>query len=127
LGATMEQCMERTLERVNSKYLYIAFTATAIGQASGGNMPDILNKISETIRELSKLEKKIASMTAQGKLQGYVLTLMPAAFGVIIYKMDPSLIAPLFNDFFGYLIVIAAVVMDAIGAFFIWKIINVEI
>ena len=127
LGTTMEQCMDRAMDRVDSKYLYIAFTATSIGQVSGGNMPDILNKISETIRELSKLEKKIASMTAQGKLQGIVLTMMPAAFGGIIYKMDPSLIAPLFNDFFGYLIVIAVILLDAVGAFFIWKIINVEI
>jgi tight adherence protein B len=127
LGATMEQCMDRALERVASKYLYIAFTATSIGQASGGNMPDILNKISETIRELSKLEKKIAAMTSQGKLQAIVLTLLPAAFGLVIYKMDPSLIAPLFNDFFGYLVIIAVVLLDAVGGFFCWKIINVEI
>jgi len=127
LGATMDQCMERTLERVESRYLYIAFTATSIGQASGGNMPDILNKISETIRELSKLEKKIRAMTAQGKMQGFVLTLLPLVFGVIIYRMDPTLIAPLFNDFFGYLFVIAALVLDVVGGFFCWKIINVEI
>ena len=127
LGATMDQCMERTLERVDSRYLYIAFTATSIGQASGGNMPDILNKISETIRELSKLEKKIRAMTAQGKMQGFVLTLLPVVFGVIIYKMDPTLIAPLFNDFFGYLFLIAALVLDVVGGFFCWKIINVEI
>jgi tight adherence protein B len=127
LGATMDQCMERTLERVDSRYLYIAFTATSIGQASGGNMPDILNRISETIRELSKLEKKIRAMTAQGKMQGFVLTLLPLVFGVIIYRMDPSLISPLFNDFFGYLFLIAALVLDVIGGFFCWKIINVEI
>jgi tight adherence protein B len=127
LGATMDQCMERALERIDSRYLYIAFTATSIGQASGGNMPDILNRISETIRELSKLEKKIRAMTAQGKMQGIVLTLLPVVFGVIIYKMDPSLIAPLFNDFFGYLFLIAAMILDVVGGFFCWKIINVEI
>lgn len=127
LGTTMDQCMDRTVKRADSDYLYIAFTATSIGQASGGNMPDILNKISETIRELSKLEKKIKAMTAQGKMQGIVLTMLPVVFGAIIYKMDPTLIAPLFNDFFGYLFLIAAIVLDVIGGFFCWKIINVEV
>jgi Flp pilus assembly protein TadB len=41
--------------------------------------------------------------------------------------MDPSLIAPLFNDFFGYLFLIAALALDVVGGFFCWKIINVEI
>ena len=127
LGATMGQCMERTLERVKSKYLYLAFTAIEIAQVSGGNLPDVLNKISETIRELSRLEKKIESMTAQGKMQGVVLTLMPAAFALIVYRMDPSMITPLFENVIGYMIITAVIALDAMGAFFIWKIINVEV
>ncbi len=66
-------------------------------------------------------------MTAQGKMQGVVLTLMPAAFALIVYRMDPSMITPLFENVIGYMIITAVIALDAMGAFFIWKIINVEV
>ncbi len=127
LGVTLEQSLENLCARVGSEDLDLFVTATAIVRDTGGNLSEMFDTIADTLRERNTIQGKIKALTAQGRLQGIVIGLMPVALGFILYKLDPNLILPLFHDPLGWLILFMIVLFEAMGAFFIRKIIRIDV
>jgi tight adherence protein B len=127
LGVPLEQALVNLSKRIESEDLDLFVTATNVVKDTGGNMSEMFDSIADTLRERNTIQGKIRALTAQGRMQGIVIGLMPIALGFILYKLDPNLIMPLFNDPIGWAILFIIAVFEAIGAFFIRKIIRIDV
>jgi tight adherence protein B len=127
LGVPLDDALENMSRRITSTNLSIFVSAILISRRTGGNVAEVLETMSSSMKEIFRLEGKIDAMTSQGKAQGLVLGMLPIALGVILYYLDPTMIVPLLTTPQGYAICSAIVVSWAIGLFFIWKIISVEV
>lgn len=127
LGTPLDSALINMQKRVPSRNLQLAVSALIIGRTVGGNIPKILEDIAGTIRESFRLERVIDTQTAQGKMQAWVMGLMPAVVVILFYLMDPELITPLFETLPGYAILGVATVLNLIGVAFILKIVAIEV
>ena len=127
LGTPIEKCLVNLANRVKNNELELFVNSILICGQTGGNLTETFDNIAMVIRERIRLEQKIDSMTAEGRTQGMVLTLMPLFLGVAFYWIDPGLIGLLFTTVLGRIILFLIVALD-IGAWFITKkIVDIDI
>jgi tight adherence protein B len=96
IGISLEEALEHMLNRVESEDLDMVFTAVNIQREVGGNLAEILDVISHTIRERVRIKGEIRTMTAQGKLTGYILSLLPVILALLLYVLNPDYMGLLF-------------------------------
>lgn len=126
LGTPLDHALINMQRRVPSRNLQLAIAALLIGRTVGGNIPKILEDIASTIRESFRLERVIDTQTAQGKMQAWVMGMMPIVVIGLFYLMDPELIQPLFETFIGFIVLSVAAALNIIGVIFILKIIRIQ-
>lgn len=127
LGVPLEEALNNMARRVGSDDLELVATATNISRQLGGNMAEMYETLASTIRERFRLEGKIEALTAQGKLQGWVVAAMPLLLGVVLNYMRPDLMRPMLDHVFGYVLVAAIMVMEIMGILIIRRITNIDI
>lgn len=127
LGAETEKALNNILKRVESDDFELLITAVIIQREIGSNLSEILDNISNTIRERIKLKGEINTLTAQGKISGLIVSLLPIVLGVILYIINPEYIMTLFKSETGIMIVGASVISQLMGILFIKKIIKIEV
>lgn len=127
LGVPLEEALNNMSKRVGSDDLELVATATNISRQLGGNMAEMYETLSNTIRERFRLEGKIDALTAQGKLQGWVVSAMPLLLGVVLNYMRPDLMVPMLDHMFGYILVLVIIVMEILGVLIIRRITNIDI
>jgi len=127
LGVRQEEALQNMADRVGSEDLQLVVTATNISKQLGGNMAEMYDIISSTIRERFRLEGRIRALTSQGKMQGWVVGSMPIALGLILNYMRPDLMEPMLNSWFGYGLIATVIVMEVIGIWMIRKIVAIDI
>jgi tight adherence protein B len=127
LGIGVEQALLSLGERVGSDDLDLVVIATNVSRQLGGNMAEMFETISATARERFRLEGKIDAMTAQGRMQGWIVAAMPLLLGLVLNYLRPDLMQPMLQHPFGYALIGLITVMEAIGVFMIRKIVNVEV
>lgn len=127
LGLQVEDALDHLVERVPSEDLDLVVTSVKIQRTVGGNLAEVLDKIIHTIRERIRIKGEINTLTAQGKLQGIILTLLPPAMMFGIYCMAPDFMSPLFTTLMGKLMLGWAFILQSIGAFMINKIVNIKV
>ena len=127
LGIPIETCLGNLANRVKSNELELFVNSILICGQTGGNLTETFENITMVIRERIRLEGKIDSMTAEGRTQGIVLTLMPLFLGLAFYWIEPELIKLLFTTLAGKIILVLIIGLD-VGAWFITKkIVNIDI
>jgi tight adherence protein B len=127
LGVSLSKSLSRMAERIELVE-YSTFCSTiSIAQESGGKLSDILDSFAASIRERRVLEGRIRSLTAQGKMQGFVLAMLPVIMLGAVYVLDSEMVMPLFTTSIGQLLVLLALVLEIAGIAAIRKVINVEI
>jgi tight adherence protein B len=127
LGVPLEEALVNMGRRVGSDDLELVVVATNIARQLGGNMAEMFETISSVIRERFRLEGKIDALTAQGKLQGWVVAAMPAILGMVLNYMRPDLMEPMMDHWFGYVLVSIIAVMEVLGVIIIRRIVNIDI
>jgi tight adherence protein B len=127
LGVPLEEALNNMSKRVGSDDLELVATATNISRQLGGNMAEMYETLSTTIRERFRLEGKIDALTAQGKLQGWVVSAMPLVLGMVLQYMRPDLMDPMLDHMFGYILVAAIMLMEIMGVLLIRRITNIDI
>ncbi len=127
LGRPIEECMSELAERVPRPDIQMFVTAVNILKETGGNMAETFQTINYTIRERQKIEKKIEALTAQGVMQGVIISLVPVLLLVIFYFADPNYVMPLFTTTLGWVFLFIIVALITVGAFFIKKIITIKV
>jgi len=127
LGVQLEEALVNMSKRVGSDDLELVVVSTNIARSLGGNMAEMFETISATIRERFRLEGKIDALTSQGKLQGWVVAAMPALLGLVLNMMRPDLMQPMLDHLFGYVLVFLIMVMETMGILIIRRIVNIDI
>lgn len=128
LGINMESALEHMLIRVESEDLDLVVTAVNIQREVGGNLAEILDVISHTIRERIKLKGEISVLTAQGRFTGYLISIMPIALALMLYGINPDYMGHLFeNRTCGWPLVGISLTMIGIGSAVVQKIVQIEI
>ena len=101
--------------------------AINILKETGGNMAETFTTIVSTIRERQKLEKKISAMTAQGIMQGIIVTSIPFILGAVFFAIDPGFISPMFETTLGLVLLAAMLALQVIGGMMIKKIVTIKV
>lgn len=127
LGITTEDAMNNMAKRVNSDDLDLSITAVLIQRQVGGNLAEVLTSIASTIRERVKIKGQIKTLTAQGRISGMIIGILPFGIGGIIYVINPEYIKVLFTHPMGKMMLAVGVVSQLIGMLVIRKIINIDI
>ena len=126
LGIDLKEALIEMIERVDSVDLKLFVTAILLQRETGGNLTEILDKISYTIRERFKLIGQIKTYTAQGRMSSWLLGTMPIAFVGIISVLNPEYLAPLFSDKIGHYLIALSVTLQIIGFIVIQKIVRIS-
>jgi tight adherence protein B len=127
LGVPLDQAMENMAKRIKSNNFDLLVTSIVIARQTGGNIAEIFKQLAESIKEIMRLEGKVKALTAQGKMQGFVLGGLPFGITAIMYGISPEMISPLFTTVQGSFILILAFIFWAIGIYLVRKVINVDI
>ncbi|MFQ5477588.1 MAG: type II secretion system F family protein [Candidatus Binatia bacterium] len=122
LGLPVAQAMNNLNNRVVNDNLEIFIAAVLIQFEIGGNLTELLDNISSTIRERFKVEGEVKSLTAEGRISGVVIGLLPIALALIISVMQPSYLKPLFATEQGHTLLGFAAVFEVIGFICIRKV-----
>jgi tight adherence protein B len=102
-------------------------TAVLLQRETGGNLAEILDKLSYTIRERFKILRQVRVYTAQGRLTLMLLMMLPPGLVVLMATMNREFIKPLYTDPIGHWLIAAGIVMQTAGFFLIRKIINIKV
>jgi tight adherence protein B len=123
-GLPMRECLMQMLERVPSQDLRVLVTGILVQKDTGGNLAEILDRIVYVIRERVRIKAEIKTHTAQGRMTGWILCLLPIVMLVLINLIDPGYSDVLFHDPTGQKMLMAGVVLLCLGGFTIRSIIN---
>jgi tight adherence protein B len=126
LGNTLESALDNMQRRVASPDFELVVTAVLIQRQVGGDLASILDTISETIAERVRMRREVMTLTAQGRLSGIVLAILPFAMAGILTFIKPDYLKPLLEDELGRIIIGVAIVSELIGIFFIKKITDIR-
>ena len=127
IGMSFESALQSMSERVGSDDLTLVTTALLISRKTGGNVTEIFDKISETIRGRMKIERKVKTLTAQGRMQGILVSLMPLILGVAMVMLKPEMMIPFLCSFTGVVSVLVVIALIVLGWFFIRKITKIDV
>jgi len=128
-GASVDEVMRRASVRIKLHHYRLLFAAMQTARVRGGNLPDTLDRLGESLREIVRLEEKVRALTAQNKLSAIMMGCMPAAILGVYYLIEPTWVATLFsrdNDW-GLLLLAIAVLLNLAGFLWIRKIVTFEI
>lgn len=127
LGLTLTDALARMLERMPSMDLRLFVTSVSIHREVGGNLAELLEKLAYTIRERLRIRRQIRVYTAQGRLSGYILAVLPIFMAFMIYIIAPDYIAELVNVKTGRYAIGLAVAAQVVGFIVIRRLINIKI
>jgi len=127
LGVPIEEAMEHLVKRMPSEDLDLVVTAISISREVGGNLTEVFDNISYTIRERQRLEGKIRSLTAMGKLQAGIVCSLPIFMALALHFTNPEMMQPLLNTPLGWLMFGVIFVLEVCGILIIRKIVNIDI
>lgn len=127
LGRTVEEALIELGDRVPTPDVQMFVTAINILKETGGNLAETFTTIVLTIRERQKIEKKIQAMTAQGLMQGIIITLVPIALILVFLMVDANYVRPLFTTTFGLIILFVMFGLQIIGGLTIRKIVKIKV
>ena len=126
LGLPTEVALESLAKRVDSDDLELVLTAVLIQRQVGGNLAEVLDNISSTIRERIRIKGEVRTVTAQGRMSGLIISILPPALGLIIYLIDPEHMSLLFTTGIGIAILVFSIFSELLGIYFISKIARIE-
>ena len=127
LGVSVDEGLQHMVERMPGEDLDLVVTAISISHEVGGNLTEVFDNIAQTIRERHRLEGKIRSLTAMGKMQAYVICSLPIIMAVALNFTNPELMEPMLHRPLGLLMLGVIAVLEVCGILVIRKIVNVDI
>jgi tight adherence protein B len=126
-GVALRTALINLTDRVPVQDFRIFVAAVLIQKESGGNLAEVLEKVAQTTRERFRLKKQVSVHTAQGRMTGWILSLLPVVLGLGMYFMNPESMSVLWTDPTGLKLLYTSVTMDVIGALIIRKIVAIRV
>jgi tight adherence protein B len=127
LGLSLSQALDNLVVRMESDDLDLVVTAIKIHARVGGNLTSILEGISATIRERSKLRREVHVITSMQRISSYVIGGLPLGLALIIFSINPGYIMKLFSRGWTLCIPVGAFIFSVIGFLIIRKIVDIKV
>lgn len=127
LGANLDDAFEALGRRIGVLDFDWTILAIQIQREVGGNLAEILEIISETIRERDRLGREIKALTAEGRMSGMVLGLLPVAMALLLYMRSPDYLEPLYTTSRGLTMLAVTGALMIAGFFWMRKIVKIEV
>lgn len=126
-GLPLPESLNNLAQRVPLLDIRFFATAVLIQRETGGNLSEILDNLAAVVRERFKIRRQIRVHTAHGRFTGYVLIGLPAFLGVALSMINPEHMDLLFRDRLGQMLIVAAIVMQIVGWFWITRVVKIEV
>ena len=127
VGMSFEDALTSLDRRVASDDLTLVCTSIDIARRTGGNLTEIFDRISVTIRSRMRIERRVRTLTAQGRMQGMIVTAMPFLLGIAMFVLKPEVMRPFLFSLRGAICVALVLFLVTVGWLFIRKIIRIEV
>lgn len=127
LGMRIAESLGTLLEKIDSIDLHFFVTIIKINSETGGNLAEILDKLADTIRSRLQIRRQVQTFTAEGRLSGYVLLLLPVFVFVAFYLRNPAYMDVFFTERICQMVLLGAAMAQIVGFFIIRKIIDIRI
>ena len=127
LGVHFRDALLQMGSRIPSRDLQFLITAILVQKETGGDLTEILDRAAHVIRDRVRIGGEVRSRTAQGRMTGWILGLLPVIMLILINIVSPGYSNILFQDPLGQQLLYAGAILILIGALFIRKIVNVQV
>lgn len=127
MGKTLNDALDNVAERSASEEMDLVVTAAQISRELGGNLSDIFERLSHSLRRKIEMEGKIKALTSQGKMQGWVVGLLPFFIIAALCMIEPESMRPIFTSLLGWCFLAVILLMEIMGALMIRKIVSIDI
>jgi tight adherence protein B len=127
LGLSLDDSLENLSHRVPVQSVNLMVSAMRIANEAGGSLAETLERASQTLRSQHAMELKIRSLTAQGKLQAWVVGLLPLLLFYILARMEPEAMSVLWTTRMGWGVIAVVLIMEMFGILFIRRIVNIDV
>jgi len=127
LGRPLEDALGDVAVRMESRDFDWSVLAIRIQREVGGNLAELLQTVAETMVQRSRLRGEVKALTAEGRISGIIMGLLPVGLGLFMFTASPSYIGDLFGSMAGWAMVVGSAVMAAAGFAWIQKIIKIEV
>jgi len=126
-GLTLEHALSNMLRRVPSDDLDMLITAINVQREVGGNLAEVLDSISYTIRERLRIKGEIRSKTGQSRISGYMVGMVPIVLAVFIYLINPDYMGQMVTHPCGYVMLGTAVLGIVLGFVVMNKVMQIDV
>ncbi|NQU75751.1 MAG: type II secretion system F family protein [Planctomycetes bacterium] len=126
-GVPIESAMDNAAERIGRPNYRLVFSALQTHRQRGGDLGETLDRIAESVREIQRLEKRVETLTAQGRAAARWMGAMPAVILLVLYSIEPEWVRMLFVDDLGKALLAVVVAMNVAGFLWIRQIVSIDI
>ena len=126
-GLSFEEAFMGLLQRIPIKELELVVNALLIQRATGGNLAELLETMQETIRGRVRIKEELRTLTAQGRISSWIITILPPAIALYLNFMKPEHFEPLLSHPLGWFMLGSSVTFTVIGWLIIRKIVRIEV
>jgi tight adherence protein B len=127
LGIGFDAALTHLRERMPSEAAGLVVAALRIAAQTGGNLSDALDRIAETLRARLQLEARVRTLTAQGRMQAWIVGALPPFLVAVLYQLDPLAMSALWQTHLGWAVLAGVVVLETAGMLMIRRIVTIEI
>lgn len=127
LGVSLDDALENLARRIPAQPVKLMVSAMRIANETGGGLAETLERTANTLRSQHAMELKIRALTAQGKLQAWVVGLLPVFLLWVLERMEPEAMSQLWTTSLGWGVLAAVIVMEFIGVLLIRRIVAIDI
>lgn len=127
MGLSLSDALENLAERVQTEEMDLLVTATQISRELGGNLSEIFERLSVALRRKLEMEGKIDALTSQGKMQGWVVGLLPFFIILALTWIEPESMLPLYTSLLGWCFLVVILTLEILGAVMIRKIVSIDV
>ena len=127
LGVALEDALHVVVERMDSRELEQVALVAAVQRSSGGNTAEVLDRVTETIRERFELRRTVRTLTAQGRLSRWVVSILPLFLLSAITLINPGYMSSLYGSGGGRIALAVAALMVIAGSLVIKRIVNIKV
>lgn len=127
VGVKFEDALANLRKRVDSEDLTLLILAVETARLTGGNLTEVLDNIALTIRERTRVERRVQTLTAMGRLQGNVVGAVPILLALLLTAIDPDMMSAFFHSPAGWVTAALVIVLEIAGFLLIRKIVRIDI
>jgi tight adherence protein B len=127
IGVPLSDSLGKVVKRMQNPDLEQVVLVAMLQRDAGGNTAEVLDRVAETIRERAALRRLISSLTAQGRMARWIVSLIPVVLLLLISSINPEYMAPIFKETAGIVILCIAAVLVVVGSLVIKKIVSIKV